>query len=118
MVQGVLALDWGRRKWGLLPRLEISELSWHNPPDLRRMPLWLERAPVVKGAEQVRFIKLTCHGAPEQEHPVLLGKAMRTFLEGLCNVYNDGQRFCLWFMTSREMAQTIHRLERGEVLEC
>ena len=118
MVQGVLALDWGRRKKGLLPHLEVSDLSWHNPPALRRVPLWLRYAPVVKGAEQVRFVKLSCHGAPEAQQPALLGPAMRTFLEGLCSVYNDGQRYRLLFMTSREMVKTIHSLERGETLEC
>ncbi len=118
LVQGVLALDWGRRKWGLLPRLETSELAWHNPPHLRRMPLWLRYAPSVAGAENVRFIKLCCHGAPEENHPALLGPAMRAFLEGLCRGYNDGQRYRLMFMTCREMAQAIHALERGKSLEC
>ncbi|MCF8034419.1 MAG: hypothetical protein K9K66_13670 [Desulfarculaceae bacterium] len=118
MVQGVLALDWGRRKYGLLPHLEVSDLSWHNPPSLRRMPLWLDYAPVVRGAEKVRFIKLTCHGAPEKNQAVLLGAPMRAFLQGLVSRYNDGQRYCLKFMTSREMAQAIHRLERGEFPAC
>ncbi len=118
LVQGVLALDWGRRKFGLLPHLETSELSWHNPPALRRMPLWLRFAPVVRGAEHVRFIKLSCHGAPEDNHQALLGPAMRAFLEGLCSVYNDGQRYRLMFMTSREMVEAIHALERGENLAC
>jgi hypothetical protein len=118
MVQGVLALDWGRRKFGLLPRLETSELSWHNPPALRRMPLWLRFAPVVRGAENVRFIKLSCHGAPEDHHQALLGPPMRAFLEGLCSIYNDGRRYRLMFMTSREMVEAIHALEKGEELEC
>ena len=118
MVQGILTLDWGRRKYGLLPHLETSDLSWHNPPALRRVPLWLDFAPVVHGAEKVRFIKLTCHGAPEKNQAVLLGEPMRAFLKGLVSRYNDGQLYRLRFMTSREMAQAIHRLERGEPLGC
>lgn len=118
LLQGVLALDWGRRKWGLLPRLEVSELAWHNPPNIRRLPLWLRHAPVVAGAEQVRFIKLCCHGAPEEHREALLGKPMRLFLEQLCTRYNDGRRYRLMFMTCREMIQAVHALEQGKSLEC
>ena len=118
LLQGVLALDWRRRKWGVLPRLEVSELAWHNPPHIRRLPLWLHYAPAVQGAEQVRFIKLCCHGAPEEHREALLGSPMRRFLEQLCNVYNDGQNYRLMFMTCREMIKAVHALEQGKSLDC
>ncbi|MBI5522100.1 MAG: hypothetical protein HY910_05670 [Desulfarculus sp.] len=114
LIQGVLALDWHRRKWGLMPRIENSDLNPSLPPDLKRLPLWLRHAPAVAGAEHVRFIKLACHGAPEKAHQALLGAPARRFLEGLVERYDDGGRYRLRFMTCWEMAQAVHALERGE----
>lgn len=114
LVQGVLALDWGRRKLGLLPRIEASDLSWHLPPAPRRAALWLRFAPQVAGAPHWRFIKLHCHGAPEANQRVLLGPPMRALLEHLCARYNDGERYRLLFCSCWEMVQFIHCLERGE----
>ncbi len=113
LVQGVLALDWRRRKWGLVPRLETSDLSGHLPPSASRMRLWLAFAPRVHGAPQACFIKLSCHGAPEKNQPALLGPVARDFYRHLTQHYNDGQRFRLCFVTCWEMVQAIHALEQG-----
>jgi hypothetical protein len=115
LIQGVLALDWGRRKWGLLPRVENSDLSGSLPPALRRVPLWLRFAPRVGGAEDAVFIKLSCHGAPEKNHEALLGAPARELWEGLCRNYAHGGHR-LRFMSCWEMAQAVHALERGEGL--
>ncbi len=115
LVQGVLTLDWRRRKHGILPRVDNSDLSWSRPPALERLPLWLRFAPVVEGAEQVRFIKLSCHGAPEANHPALLGPQARQFYLGLLRLASLGH-FRLRFVTCWEMVQAIHALERGEEL--
>ncbi len=114
LVQGVLALDWGRRKWGLAPRIENSDLSANLPPTPRRIPLWLRFAPRVQGAEGVAFVKLSCHGAPEKNHQALLGSPARELLRELATAYNDDGRYRLRFMTCWEMAQAVHALERGE----
>lgn len=116
MVQGVLGLNWGRRKWGMVPRIENSDLSGDNPPSPQRSALWLDLAPNVKGADHVRFLKLHCHGAPEKNAAVMLGQSMRQTLVHLLECYNDGKRYKLAFMTCWEMVQTIHALEKGETL--
>ena len=117
LVQGVLGLNWRRRKWGIVPHIENSDLSANNQPDPGRAALWLSLAPCVKGAEHVRFIKLHCHGAPEQNARTILGQAMRHTLEHLLKCYNDGETYKLAFMTCWEMVQTIHALEKGESLK-
>ena len=109
MVQGVLALDWTRRKWGLVPRLENSCLDWHLPPHPRRVRLWVRYAPVVKGAEHVRFVKLHCHGAIERNREVVLGRAMRQTLEQLLS----HPRWRVVFCSCWEMVRLIHALEKG-----
>lgn len=114
LVQGVLALDWRRRKWGLVPRLETSDLSGSLPPSPARARLWLAYAPRVRGAPQACFIKLSCHGAPEKNQPALLGPVARAFYKHLSETYNHGERYRLRFVTCWEMVQAIHALERGE----
>lgn len=116
MIQGVLALDWRKRKFGLLPTLENSELGWHRPPLAERMRLWLRYAPRLVGAEDVCFVKLHCHGAPEKHHQALLGKPMRAFYETLLKRYNDDSNYRLRFVSSWEMAQAVHALEEGQEL--
>ncbi|MCB2187404.1 MAG: hypothetical protein KQJ78_13355 [Deltaproteobacteria bacterium] len=116
LVQGVLALDWSRAKFGVLPRVENSDLAGHFPPSPGRARLWLAHAPRVAGAEEVLFVKLHCHGAPEKNHPAVLGPAWRETLEFLCSRYNDGRKWKLAFVTCWEMVQAIHALERGEDL--
>ncbi len=114
LVQGVLALDWARRKLGFLPGIEHSDLSIGQPPRRERIALWLRFAPRVMGAEDVVFIKLACHGAPEKNHAALLGQPARELYQILCREYNDGRRYRLRFMTCWEMVCAIHALERGE----
>ncbi|MGD8564031.1 MAG: hypothetical protein PVG03_15930 [Desulfarculaceae bacterium] len=114
IVQGVLALNWRWRKAGFLPRLENSDIGAHRPPRLDRVPLWLRFAPWVDGAEQVRFIKLHCHGAPARHHDALLGEQARGLLEHLTAEFGRNRGFRLHFVTCWEMVQMIHALERGE----
>lgn len=64
IVQGPLALNWGRRKLGFLPRLENSDLTIANPPQPDRMRLWLQQHIHVLGRPEWIFIKLHTHGGP------------------------------------------------------
>ncbi len=113
LVQGVLTLSRLRSRRPLLPRVENSELAAYNPPDPARLPLWLRFAPVVEGAEKVRFVKLHCHGALELHHEALLGPAARRFWEHLAAEAQKGV-FRLAFCSCWEMVDAIHALERGE----
>jgi hypothetical protein len=65
MVQGPLMLDWGRRKFGLIPRLEYSGLLGNFGPTRERTKLWLDAGISVKGAPDQVFVKLYTHGTQE-----------------------------------------------------
>ncbi|OYW14193.1 MAG: hypothetical protein B7Z55_15980, partial [Planctomycetales bacterium 12-60-4] len=41
MIQGPLRFDWGRRKWGVVPRIENGDLLASHPPRLSRLGNWL-----------------------------------------------------------------------------
>jgi hypothetical protein len=117
MVQGVLALDWMHRKYRVLPHLENSDLGAHRPPRLDRVPLWLNFAPAVQGAEDICFIKLHCHGAWEAHFEALMGPQMRTLLEYLLHQCPKEYGCEFRFVTCWEMVQLIHALERGEEIK-
>ena len=41
LIQGPLVLDWGRRKWGLVPRIENGCIQSNQPAGIDRLHAWL-----------------------------------------------------------------------------
>jgi len=117
MIQGILALNWKSRKWGLAPRIENSHLSGDNPPSAARIPLWLAHAPRVEGAPEVLFVKLHTHGASPPNLDSQLGDMARLFFRSLIENYDDGREYTLRFVTCWEMASAVHALEKGWRIE-
>jgi hypothetical protein len=67
----------------------------------------------VKGKEDWIFIKVHCHGTQESDIDALLGNGadeMYTYLE---KMYNDGNNFCLHYVTAREVFNIIKAAENG-----
>lgn len=113
MIQGPLALDWRRRKWGVLPRIENGDLHGGRPPDLRRLRLWIAAGVSVVGRPDWRFIKLHTHGAQERNAAMLLGEPMRRFHESLADLAQRQPGFRYYYVTAREMADLVHQAEAG-----
>ena len=63
IVQGPLALNWMRRKWGGPRRVENSDLTEANPPRSSGLRLWMNCSIVVEGRPNWLFVKLHTHGA-------------------------------------------------------
>ena len=76
LIQGPLGLDWGRRKWGVLPRLENGDLHAGFPPTERVGRFGCARVSGCAGRPDWIFVKLHTHGAPEHNASVLLGEPM------------------------------------------
>lgn len=112
LVQGPLLLDWSRRKWGVLPRVENSDLGPVNPPTLRRFKQWSDTHIGVEGAESWCFIKLHTHGAPERNHASVLGAECQRFHDELLQ-FAKKEGFRLHYVSSREMVNIIHAAEDG-----
>lgn len=112
LVQGPLMLDWTRRKWGVLPRVENSDLGPANAPNIRRFHLWRNARISVKGAENWGFIKLHTHGAPEKNHPTVIGDARRRFHDELLELAAK-EGFRLHYVSAREMVNILHAAEEG-----
>jgi len=114
LMQGPLGLNWGRRKWGLLPRLENGDLTGANPPTIQRLKLWLELCPRVKNGAPWVFIKLHTHAGIPRNYRALLGDPARRFYEGLAQLARHVPGFHYHFVTAREMVNLIHAAEDGK----
>jgi hypothetical protein len=114
IVQGVLGWDWSSRKLGVIPRIENSDVRVGQPPTAARVDRWIELAPAVKGRPDWRFVKVHTHGAPEQQHPVLLGRAIVDMYEYLGARYNDGRDFVLHYVSARELYNIVKAAEHGK----
>jgi hypothetical protein len=113
LIQGPLALDWGRKKWGVLPKMENGQLDGGFVPTLPRFDLWLRTGVGVIGQPNWVFVKLHTHGAPEWNAGMLLGEPMRAFHEGLASRAKADPSLRYYYVTAREMADLVHQAERG-----
>lgn len=114
LVQGPLGLNWRRRKWGVLPRVENGDLTGANPPTLDRLRLWLEVCPRVKDGAPWVFIKLHTHGGIPRNYKTLLGHPMKQFYQGLAAFAQKEAGFRYHFVTAREMVNMVHAAEDGK----
>jgi len=111
LVTGPLALNWGKRKWGVFPRLENSEISIANPVTDQRVSLWTKQHIHVVERPDCVFVKIHTHGLGENTEKlmkVLVG--MYKCLEK----YNDGNKWILHYATAREMYNIVKACEAGE----
>ncbi|MBT4814575.1 MAG: hypothetical protein HOJ57_13940 [Lentisphaerae bacterium] len=113
LVQGPLGLNWGRRKFGVLPRIENGEISGANAPTRERLALWLSLGIHVLGRPEWRVVKLHTHGGLPRNMSVLLGKEMERFYSTLPGRIADGRALRYHFVTARELVNILHAAEAG-----
>ena len=104
MIQGPLGLDWGRRRWGVLPGVENANLQKSQPPDGRRLDLWLRAGVKVAARPNWYFVKLHTHGVNEPNQDVLLGEPMVRLHRALRERAERDANFRYHYVTAREMA--------------
>lgn len=113
LIQGPLALNWGNRKWGVLPRLENGCLQRTQPPGLDRLRLWLQARVQVPTRPDWYFVKLHCHGTIETDESTLLGEPMARFHAALAEQATRNPRFHYHYVTAREMYNLVRAAEAG-----
>lgn len=99
---GPLTFDWGKRKFGIVPRLDNSALTARYPGSLARLGRWRNARIGVLGRPDWVFIKLYCHGFFDTDQPAVIGSTMREFLEDTLELAERTRRFKLHFATARE----------------
>jgi hypothetical protein len=111
IVQGPLTLNWSRRKFGVLPRLENSDLTLANPPTADRLKLWQQCRISVQGRPNWLFVKLHTHGAKPENAQMLLGEPMRAFHRLLARQAAADPTFSYHYVSAREMVNIVHAAE-------
>lgn len=113
IVQGPLGLHWQRPKFGVLPRIENSDLTAANPPTTERLQLWLDGRISVVGRPNWLFVKLHTHGAVPANTRMLLGEPMRAFHRSLGKIAAADPSIRFHYVTAREMVNILHAAEDG-----
>jgi hypothetical protein len=113
LIQGPLLLDWGRRKWGVLPRVENACLQASQPATVARVSLWLRARVQVPSRPDWFFVKLHTHGAAEDQHETLLGEPTVRFHHNLAQLAAQNPNFHFHYVTAREMYNLARAAEAG-----
>jgi len=113
IVQGPLGLDWSRRKWGLIPKIENGEIQGSNPPTSERIKNWIRPRIHVKGRPEWVIVKVSCHGAEDRSREVLLGNTADSMYSTLEDRFRDRPGYALHYVTARELHNIIKAAEAG-----
>lgn len=113
LVQGPLALNWSHRKWGLLPRIENADISGAARPTPDRVRNWVRQRIGVAGKPDWVFVKVHTHGCQEHNFEAAIGESAKRMHDTLQQEFNDGKRFCLHYVTAREVYNLIKAAETG-----
>lgn len=113
LIQGPLALNWKRRKFGLFPGIENGCIQQSSPGTPDRIDLWVRQHIHVQGRPEWFFIKLYCHGTQEVDEDSLLGAGAHRMFSYLEKKYNDGDHYMLHYVTAREMYNIVKAAEEG-----
>jgi hypothetical protein len=97
-----------------LPSIENGDVRGGFPPVPERVDFWIRQGIHVAGKPDWRFVKVHTHGTQERDIEALLGAPVAGMFEHLEQSYNDGQRYCLHYVTAREMYNIARAAEAGE----
>jgi hypothetical protein len=113
LIPGPLTLDWKRRKWGIMPRIENACIQARQPAQIDRLRLWRKARVQVPARPDWYFVKLHTHGAPEWNQAVVLGEPMRQFHADLASFADRNPWFSYHYVTAREMYNLARAAEAG-----
>ncbi len=113
LIQGPLVLDWRRRKWGMIPRIENGCIQGNQPATIDRLDAWLKAGVQVPTRPDWFFVKLHTHGGPEPNQRVLLGEPMVRFHQDLAQRSREDPDFHFHYVTAREMFNLVRAAEAG-----
>jgi hypothetical protein len=114
LINGPLALNWRRRKRGLLPAVENGDITGINPGRPDRVDKWIQTAISVRGWPRWVFVKIHSHGTQEGNSRLLLSAEGAEMYADLLGRYNDGHRYVLHFVTAWQMFGCVRALEEAD----
>lgn len=114
IIQGPLCLNWKERKWGVMPKIEAGDVRKSIPPSEHRVDMWVDQHIHVEGRPEWVFVKIHTHGTQEMDIDTLLGEPTVKMYEYLASKYNDGEKYKMHFVSSREMYNIVKAAEAGK----
>ncbi len=113
IIQGPLTLNWKKRKFGFMPRIEASDMRRETLPTPERVDQWVDANIHVQGRPEWVFVKIHTHGTQEGDMDTLLGAKTDEMFSYLEERYNDGKQYVLHYVTARETFNIIKAAETG-----
>lgn len=107
-------MDWRRRKFGCLPRLETGAITGANPPTSTRVDLWVRQHIHVDGRPEWIFVKIHSHGCVADSRKMMLGPQMKQMHGYLAEAGRTGDKWRLHYVSAREMYNVIRAAEDEE----
>ena len=90
-------------------RMDDADLAHYRPYHPARADRWVSANIHVQGRPDWVFVKAHTHGAADANREMLLCDGLDRLFSDLETRYNDGRRYCLHYVTAREMASTIYK---------
>lgn len=113
IIQGPLSLNWRRRKFGLLPRIDNGHITGQFPGTPDRVRRWVGQHIHVKGRPEWVVVKVSCHGAEERSSGALLGMEADRMYSHLEVNFRDHVDYRLHYVTARELYNIVKAAEAG-----
>jgi len=114
IIQGPLAFDLRRRKFGIFPKVEYGEISVTHAPDPDRVDLWIRQRIAVKNRPEWIFVKVYTHGVRDDNLDERYFTNLDRMFSYLEANYNDGKSYRLHYVSAREMYNIIKAAEAGK----
>ncbi len=99
---------------GLRPQYDDGDMTHVDLPVPARVDRWVKSNIHVHGRPEWIFVKVFTHGALEEDHEAVLGKAQDEMYSYLEKRYNDGKKFVLHYATAREAYNIAKAAEAGK----
>jgi hypothetical protein len=113
IITGPLGFNWARRKYGIVPRVDNAEIQETSPPSAKRILTWVREHVHVKGRPEWVYVKISCHGAEDRNHDVLLGRQADKMYSDLEEAFRDNPAYRLHYVTARELFNIAKAAESG-----
>ncbi len=115
LIEGPYMIDWSDWRFKTHPTFDDGNLYREIPTSLHRFEVWLKANVHVEGRPDWIFVRPFTHGAyiDRGGDVNILGENLDRMLTDMEKHYNDGEKYRLHYMTTREAYNVIKAAEAG-----
>ena len=115
--EGPMMIDWSDWRFRTHPNFEDGNLYWEIPTTIDRFENWLEANVHVVGRPNWVFVRPFTHGCSLRgigAYDNILGANIDAMFTEMESSYNDGEKYRLHYMTTREAFNVVKAAEDGK----